>query len=97
MTRVAHIYLLNHEFIEWELCAGHCTDKHLITFNLHKEPFVMGTTFILILPVKNLRLSKIRESNVCKITQLEIKPRISNLAPSFLTIGWRWQFLFIYF
>ena len=36
-------------------------------------------------------------SNVCKITQLEIKHRLSYSASSFLTIDWRWWFLFIYF
>ena len=38
-----------------------------------------------------------RMSNVCKITQLEIKLRLSYSASSFLTIDWRWWFLFIYF
>lgn len=32
--RVAHTYVLNHELIERELCAGHCTER-LILFNLH--------------------------------------------------------------
>ena len=41
------------------------------------------------------RLARI--SNVCKMTQLEVKPRWSYSASSFLTIDWRWWFLFIYF
>ena len=39
----------------------------------------------------------VRISNVCKMTQLEVKPRLSYSASSFLTIDWRWWFLFIYF
>ena len=39
----------------------------------------------------------VRISNVCKMTQLEVKPRLSDSASSFLTIDWRWWFLFIYF
>ena len=32
--------------MEWELCAGHCTDKHVISPNHQEEPSEMGTTFI---------------------------------------------------
>lgn len=70
--------LLNHKFMEWRLCAGHCI-KHLFLFSTHQYPL----RWALLLPSffmwgiwDSERLGRV--SNVWETAQLEIRPRHFN-------------------